>query len=117
MKVKIIYTGAMVPASVNTGKGRVYRAKGYREYVDALRWLIKASWKEPPNKARWCISIDVWVKGRADVDNLIIKPVMDSGQGILYVNDNQVDNVAVRRRRKVPASLVAEFYQLGGSNG
>lgn len=88
-----------------TKHGNTYTPKTTRDAeAKAGLLFIQANPNHRPDGAtRWGVSIHVWpsTKRRADVDNLA-KTIMDALNGVLYVDDGQVDFLVVHRHWGVP---------------
>mgnify|MGYP001581669176 CR=1 FL=1 len=108
--IRIRFLGPLVPASVKVGRGKVYRADKYRQYVETLAWLIKEQWSYGPDKGGWGVKAKIW-SSTGDWENHI-KPVCDAGKGILYLDDRQVRKAEVELIRRGPGTIEVEFYRL-----
>ena len=111
--IRIRFLGPLVPASVKVGRGKVYRTQKYLDYVEALRWLLKAQWvgKPPDGKAGWGVRLKIWA-ARGDIDNLAVKPTLDAATGVLWQDDRQVRYIEATLSRNGPGTLEAEFFPL-----
>jgi crossover junction endodeoxyribonuclease RusA len=79
--------------------GRMYTPEKTVAAEEAIGLAFKnaARGHRPDDSTRWKLRIAVaGANAAADVDNLA-KTVMDGLQGLLYVNDKQVDELHVRR--------------------
>lgn len=88
-----------------TKHGNTYTPKTTRdaEAQAGLLFIQANPDHRPDGSTRWGIGIHVWplTRRRADVDNLA-KTIMDALNGVLYVDDGQVDFLAVHRHWGVP---------------
>lgn len=96
----------LCPPSVNgfyahTGRRRYLSKKGreFKEYIEGSLWQLKLR-KDIPHfgKARLKIELSFFFKGKRkrDTDNYI-KPTIDCLSGILFDDDEQVDEVIAKR--------------------
>jgi crossover junction endodeoxyribonuclease RusA len=79
--------------------GRMYTPEKTVAAEEAIGFAFKGAARghRPDDTTRWGLQIAVsGANAAADVDNLA-KVVMDGLQGVLYVNDKQVDELHVRR--------------------
>ena len=79
------------------------------EFRNALGWLARAAMRgRKPSEARLALALLAERRSRAhaiDSDN-IIKAVGDALQGIVYVNDNQIDEHVMKFRRHAATDRV-----------
>ena len=88
-----------------TKHGNTYTPKTTRDAEDVvgLKFIQANPVHKPNGSTRWALKVDVWpsTHRRADVDNLA-KTIMDGLNGVLYVDDGQVDWLAIHRHWDVP---------------
>ena len=95
---------------VNRKTGVMYTPKETREFEDMIAQMAAISWRKEPIKDRLRLEIDFEeesfavriyrIEGKnhkADLDNLA-KSVIDALQGIIFVNDSQIDELELRRK-------------------
>ena len=79
------------------GKPKTFRKnkKSMSRYIESIENAVKEIVPHPIKSGR--IDIEIWFKsdeGRPDVDN-IVKPILDTMQGLVYYDDNQIRSVKV----------------------
>lgn len=92
-----------MPPSVNatyrtTRNGGIYKKPEVKEAMEAIAWEMRAQHIGPPMKGALSVSIEVTFKGRRrhDIDN-ILKQLFDAGTGILWEDDNQIEELHVKK--------------------
>lgn len=98
--------------------GRMYTPEKTVAAEEAIGLAFKnaARGHSPDEIARWKLRIAVAGANRAaDLDNLA-KTVMDGLQGVLYVNDKQVDELHVRRLPGREKRTVVAVYRIEESS-
>jgi crossover junction endodeoxyribonuclease RusA len=88
------------PPSANVywrvARGKVIKSNEARTYQEAAGWLAKSQGAELL-EGPVCVRLNVYRPQRSgDLDNRI-KPLLDSLQGILYTNDDQVEEIHAYR--------------------
>lgn len=83
--------------------GRVYTPHTTKDAEDALRWRLRGT-RVKPNRTDGLLveltfRLATW--RAADIDNLL-KLVLDAGNGIVWADDKQVEELVVHLRRGVP---------------
>jgi len=99
--VKIVVDGTPVPKGrPRLGKGRVYtpkRTKAQEEKIKSFALLEMRVKRLKPFEGRICLGVEVVQKSRrGDIDNHV-KLVSDALNGIVYVDDEQIDEIHVWR--------------------
>jgi Holliday junction resolvase RusA-like endonuclease len=100
--VKIVVDGAPVPKGrPRLGKGRVYtpkRTKAQEEKIKLFALLeMRVKRLLKPFEGRICLDVEIVQKSRrGDIDNHV-KLVSDALNGIVYVDDEQIDEIHVWR--------------------
>ena len=107
MHNEILSVRLAFPPSVNS----YWRRKGKQHFIsDAGRafkvaaWCdLKMAWRRPPIEERVEVNVEFCRGDRRafDVDNYA-KAVLDALQGVVIVNDQQVDSLTLRRLRPDP---------------
>lgn len=84
----------------NTYRGAKITPKEQRAYQQAIQWSAIAAIKSRSRwdlAARFAVEIDVYSARRAgDLDNFS-KNVCDAGNGVLWGDDRQIDELTIRR--------------------
>lgn len=113
---KIIVPGN--PVSVNrayrTGNGNFYMDSKASAWKDLVGWQARAQWKGPAASGRVKVRLDLFfkTKQRRDLDNCA-KPILDALEGIVFENDDQIDELhMVRRRDEVKPGVEITITQL-----
>jgi Holliday junction resolvase RusA-like endonuclease len=98
----------LIPPSMNAywrsvcrnGRPIVYLSKKGSEFKKALSFIAKSKIKEP-FKDKVCVFIEYHTTGAVgkDIDN-ILKPVLDAMNGIVYVDDKQIEELSVKKITK-----------------
>ena len=87
-----------VPINAKYGivNGRNILSKRYRECKEALAWEIASEWQNEPLSTPVTLNILQYFgdKRKRDID-AYIKVLLDSMEGIVYENDNQVNEMHV----------------------
>lgn len=84
--------------------GRMYTPRETKEFEELIGWCAKSVVKKPTEKPVK-VSIDVYSKTRADIDN-IAKAVMDGLSGVAYVDDRQVVELRIRKLKPVESEKI-----------
>ena len=71
-------------------------AKDFKEHMQYL--LLKNGYEKITDGVSVEIEVSFKRAGR-DIDN-IVKPILDSVEGLIYDNDNQVDHIVIRRLKE-----------------
>jgi len=71
--------------------GRYLKSKKGRETAEALQWEIKSQWEGKPIKTRVAMNVLLYFgdKRKRDID-AYLKVLLDSMQGIVYEDDEQI---------------------------
>jgi len=79
-------------------KGRAYTPDRTREWEKTVSTWAGLFYQNEPSKARLKVSLRFYRKTRhkCDLDNLV-KAVLDGLQGVLFVDDSQIDDIHARR--------------------
>ena len=79
--------------------GRMLLSKKYRDTKDALAWEIRSQWQNKPLTGDVTMNIVQYFgdKRKRDCD-AYIKIIMDAGEGILYEDDSQVNELCVTKQ-------------------
>jgi crossover junction endodeoxyribonuclease RusA len=121
--VKIVVDGAPVPKGrPRLGKGRVYtpkRTKAQEEKIKLFALLEMRVKRLKPFEGGICLDVEIVQKSRrGDIDNHV-KLVSDALNGIVYVDDRQIDEIHVWRTiyddREKTIITVSEATDAGGS--
>lgn len=75
--------------------GRMYTPKETKEFEELVGWYTKSVVKKPVEKPVK-VSIDVYSKSRADIDN-IAKAILDGLSGVAFLDDRQVVELHIRK--------------------
>lgn len=80
-------------------KRGTYTPKRTREYEQLVRDIAALAWHEAPLTGQLTITLHFYRSSakRADWDNLS-KLTMDSLQGVVFIDDNQICDAVVRKR-------------------
>jgi len=104
----IEFEAKLIPPSVNAywrtscnGKfPRVYISTKGKEFKEAMSWIAKQHIKTPlKNDVSLEIEYHITAIVGKDIDN-ILKAILDSLNGIVYEDDKQITELAVRKIRK-----------------
>ena len=97
MKIEFFVPGKPKELKYSSSKGHIYCPKEVRSYQERVGWLAKIRVKEPTTKPIK-LYLEVYVKkGRtADLSNYL-KNIENALQGIVYQNDNQVEEIVAKR--------------------
>lgn len=102
MAIKITIPGKPVPKErprlgTRGRKAFIYTPPATKEYEKAVGWEAKAQGCQPmdgPVK----VSLEVFVRGRMDVDN-VAKSILDGLNGVAYEDDDQVVELLVKKHK------------------
>jgi Holliday junction resolvase RusA-like endonuclease len=71
--------------------GRPFLSKRFRDFDKIVKALAKSQYKGQPIEGHLKVDLTVWFKNKVHCDTFNLpKGVMDSLQGILFVNDKQI---------------------------
>ena len=107
-----ISTNHRVRGAIRGGRVRMYKAADYRDYMQRVRLFAqaaRASVADWPMDARYEVTITMHEhdRRRRDLDNA--KAIGDGLNGVLYVDDSQVDHAHQHRgevRKTAPCVVV-----------
>lgn len=88
--------------------GRSIPSEDYRKWEEGARWEIKRQWGAPPIEGD--VGMEVVTSCRNDLDNLL-GSLLDAMEGIVFLNDRQVVEVTVWRRKGKERRTLVTIYQ------
>lgn len=77
------------------GKGRMFRAAAWTR-ADAIFRVECMAKRRDPQPYPGPVKVEIWQRPRLDIDALA-KFVLDSMQGVIYVDDKQVEHLSIHR--------------------
>ena len=115
--MRIVIPGKPVPKGrprlgMNGKKAYVYTPPETKQYEQAVGWAAKSKGCKQI-KGPVTIQIDIYIAGKADIDN-ICKSLLDGLNGIAFVDDDQVVGLYVRKHRiknKGEQRVVLEIFE------
>lgn len=85
---------------VKTREARTYTPKRTRDFEDRLGWLLRRAYRGSPATFPLIAQVEFYAtdRRRRDLDNLA-KSVFDAGNGIVWVDDSQIQTTVGHRQR------------------
>ena len=75
-----------------------WQPKRVTDWEETVGWAAKQAYRGEPTDKRYCVRLTFWRKGKRKVDvGNLTKPVLDAMQGIIYIDDEQVDRLIINR--------------------
>lgn len=95
-----------------TGYGLFMTEEG-KAYKSEIAWRAKELWKDEPysGKMRMALFISWKDERRRDVDNFL-KLTKDALEGIVFVNDSQVEEIFIKRQRIGRERVLIKLWSL-----
>ncbi len=90
---------------MNRTTGNVYTPKKTRDAEKDLGWALKLAGARVDASSRYGVYLTFRVSKKIDIDNAL-KLVLDAGNGIVWKDDIQVDEVSIRVVRNCKPSSV-----------
>jgi Holliday junction resolvase RusA-like endonuclease len=118
--VIVEFEAKLIPPSMNAywrsvcrnGRPIVYLSKKGSEFKKALSFIAKSKIKEP-FATSVVVSIEYFTTGAVgkDIDN-ILKPILDAMNGVVYVDDKQIEELRVLKFTKCKENkLVIKVFE------
>lgn len=97
--IEFFVEGNPVPKqSFKMGKHGGYQPKRVTDWQETVGWTAKSRHRGEPTDKRYAVKLIFYRKGKRKVDcGNLDKPVLDAMQGIIYIDDEQVDDMHVKR--------------------
>ncbi len=94
------------------GRPRLYMSNECKDLKEDYQWQAKSQWHKKPLDRELDVSIDLYfgTKRKSDIDNFC-KLILDSLEGIVYENDNQIMSLNITKHydKNAPRAEVTIF--------
>lgn len=118
MKVRLEYCGNLVSINkryiISRRTRSLILSKEYREFLKKLHETFKMQAKLCDIildcKSKFRVEIEINEKHRNDIDS-IVKPLLDSLEGVIYKNDRQVKSLSIEKKC-IDKDVLVYFYRL-----
>jgi crossover junction endodeoxyribonuclease RusA len=96
--------------------GKFYTPKRTREYEELVAWCARAAYREDPTTLPVRLNLIIRSsKSRADTSN-ILKAVEDGMNGIIYVDDKQIEEIHISRIKEGNEGVDVAVFLLKDDN-
>ena len=94
--------------SFKVGRGRFYETPEYRNYKVVAGMTARSQCKHRPTDKDLKLEIDMYQRFGGDIDGRL-KPLLDSLNGVIYIDDKQVVEIVVRKHTSKRAYCTVSY--------